>query len=310
MISKKDFIQLFLDLTEYTVPHGLEYRLEKFLPTGYKTDRAGMNYYIEVGKSETLFECHLDTAGYEPEKVTHVIEGDIIKTDGSTILGGDNKAGVVILLSMIKEKKPGVYYFFIGEERNGKGSRAILASNPDYFRKFKRSIAFDRKGYGSVVNIQFGRPCCSSEFEEEVVKNLEKNGIPWDKTLSRGMGTDNAILMDIIPEVTNISSGVFEEHSTREYIDINYTYNLYQAVMKINWEDLPTIRIPMSEREEYRMEQEIRARKREEVRKVRKKEEADKWMKDYKEKNKSEDLGESVNNKFIKNFNDFKNKKR
>ena len=176
MISKKDFTKLFLELTETTVPHGLEYRLEKFLPTGYKTDKAGMNYYIEVGQSDTLFECHMDTAGYEPSKVTHVIEGDIIKTDGSTRLGGDNKCGMAILLCMIKERKPGTYFFFIGEERNGIGSRAILESDPNYFKKFKRSIAFDRRGYGSVVNVQFGRPCCSPEFEVAVVEELKKNG--------------------------------------------------------------------------------------------------------------------------------------
>ena len=87
MISKKDFTQLFLDLTQSTVPHGLEYRLEKFLPTGFKTDRAGMNYYIEIGNSETMFECHMDTVGYEVEKIKHVIKGDIIKTNGNTILG-------------------------------------------------------------------------------------------------------------------------------------------------------------------------------------------------------------------------------
>lgn len=250
MISKQEFTQLFLDLTEYTVPYGHESKLEKFLPKGYHKDSVG-NYYVEVGNSETLFECHLDTAGHEYEKVTHVIEGDLIKTDGSTILGGDNKAGMVILLSMIKERKPGTYYFFIGEERMGKGSHEIFESNPDYFRQFDRCIAFDRRGYGSVVNIQFGRPCCSPEFEEAVIKKLEGNGISWDPNGSRGMGTDNAILMDVIPEVTNISSGTFNEHHTNEYVDIDYTYKLFKAVMKINWEDLPTVRIAMDSSEYY-----------------------------------------------------------
>jgi hypothetical protein len=274
MVNKQEFTQLFLDLTQYTVPAGNEPSLEKYLPKGYHKDSAG-NYYIEVGQSSTLFECHLDTAGYEAEKVTHVIEGDIIKTDGSTILGGDNKAGVVILLSMIKERKPGVYYFFTAEERNGAGCRRIFAANPNYFRQFDRSIAFDRKAYGSVVNVQFGRPCCSPEFEEAVVKKLEGNGIPWDKTLSRGMGTDNAILMDVIPEVTNISSGTFNEHHNDEYVDIDYTYKLFKAVMKINWENLPTVRIPMDSGEYYSSQSRNR-------------------------------YNESV---FVKNFNDFKNKK-
>ena len=88
-----DIRQTFLDLTEYTIPYRKDNRyektLEKYLPKGYKTDSVG-NYYVEVGTSETLFTTHLDTYCKEYEKVNHVIEGDIIKTDGTTILGGDN----------------------------------------------------------------------------------------------------------------------------------------------------------------------------------------------------------------------------
>ena len=39
---------LFLKLTEYTIPYGHETKLEKYLPTGYKKDSIG-NYYIQVG---------------------------------------------------------------------------------------------------------------------------------------------------------------------------------------------------------------------------------------------------------------------
>jgi len=95
------FKDLFLKLTEYTIPYGHETKLEKYLPTGYKKDSIG-NYYIQVGKSETLFTTHLDTYCEKYEKVNHVIEGDIIKTDGTTILGGDNKLGMTILLNMIQ----------------------------------------------------------------------------------------------------------------------------------------------------------------------------------------------------------------
>ena len=314
MISKENFIKLFLDLTQYTVPYRHEHTLEKFLPKGYKKDSVG-NYYIEIGKSNTLFECHMDTASYEPvEKVEHVIKGNIISSKGNTILGGDDKGGMAIVLGMVEQKIPGVYYFFIGEEKNGIGSRQLIATDPDYLRQFEKSIAFDRKEYGSVVNIQFGRRCCSPEFEAEVVKRLEQNGIPWDKSLSHGMGTDNGLFMDVIPEITNLSTGVFYEHSWRERIDIDYTYRVLKAVSKIDWESLPTVRIPMSQREEWELEKRKWAKEkeeREETRKVRKKEEVDKWMKDYKVKNKLEDLEESVtsNPKFIKNFNDFKNKK-
>jgi hypothetical protein len=90
-----NFKELFLKLTEYTVPFGYEETLEPLLPSGWKKDNIG-NYYYEIGNSKTLFTSHLDTACKEREKVNHIVDGNIIKTDGTTILGGDK----VILLSV------------------------------------------------------------------------------------------------------------------------------------------------------------------------------------------------------------------
>lgn len=107
-----DFKDTFLKLTEYTIPFKHETKLEKYLPRGCKKDTIG-NYYIEVGTSETLFTTHLDTYCEKYEKVKHVIDGDVIKTDGKTILGGDNKLGMTIMLFMIKKVFLGHITFFL-----------------------------------------------------------------------------------------------------------------------------------------------------------------------------------------------------
>ena len=114
-MTKEQFKELFLKLTQYTIPFGEEEKLEKYLPSGYKKDTIG-NYYYEIGNSETLFTTHLDTYCTKYEKVNHVIdEKDTykIKTDETTILGGDNKLGCSILIGMINRGIPGVYYFFL-----------------------------------------------------------------------------------------------------------------------------------------------------------------------------------------------------
>ena len=80
-----NFKETFLKLTEYTIPYKYEYKLEKYLPKGYKKDSIG-NYYIKIGNSETLFTTHLDTYSDKYEKVKHIIEGNIIKTDGKTMV--------------------------------------------------------------------------------------------------------------------------------------------------------------------------------------------------------------------------------
>jgi hypothetical protein len=236
--------ETFLKLTEYTVPYGHEEILEKYLPTGIKKDSVG-NYFIEIGESTTLFTTHLDTYCTDFEKVNHVIDGDIIKTDGKTILGGDNKLGMTILLYMIDKGVPGTYYFFLGEEpilSGGLwGSKNALANDRDYFKKFKRAIAFDRKEKGSVVTRQKARPCCSSDFANALSKALTDNGVESNPD-SKAYYTDTATFLDVIPECTNISAGGYREHYKDEWVDLSYTKMVADAACKLDWEALPTNR--------------------------------------------------------------------
>ena len=62
------------------------------------------NYYIVVGdKPTTMFTCHLDTACSTQSDVKHVFDGNYIKTDGTTVLSADDKAGMTGILYMIKK---------------------------------------------------------------------------------------------------------------------------------------------------------------------------------------------------------------
>lgn len=247
-MTKEEFKSLFLKLTEWTIPFGEEKRLEKYLPSGYKTDEFG-NYYYEIGNSETLFTTHLDTYSDKYEKVNHVIDEKDpykIKTDETTILGGDNKLGCTILIGMIKKGIPGTYYFFLGEEpilSGGLwGSQNALDSKPEFFEKFKRCIAFDRRAYGSIVIRQMGRMCCSMDFAKKIAEEFDIRGIKWDETGGFGYYTDTAVFMDVIEECTNISAGGFNEHYKSEWVDLNYTYQVFQAALEMKWESLPTVR--------------------------------------------------------------------
>ena len=251
--------ETFLKLTEYTIPYRKDNRyektLEKYLPKGYKTDSVG-NYYFQVGQSETLFTTHLDTYSKEYKKVNHIIEGNIIKTDGTTVLGGDNKLGMTILLYMIEQGIPGTYYFFLGEEpiiSGGLwGSQNALYSNPKFFYKFKRAVAFDRKQTGSVVIRQKARACCSIDFAQALCDELTKNGVE-SRPDPNAYYTDTATFLDIIPECTNISAGGWNEHYNNEYVDISYTEKVAKAACNVDWENLPTERKVVSYEKKYRI---------------------------------------------------------
>jgi hypothetical protein len=149
-----DIKYTFIELVRTTIPHGYESSLLHLFPT-YEIDPFG-NIFIKVGDDlpSVLFTSHLDTFSKgEPETIKHKISKDFIKTNGKTILGADDKAGVTILLSMIENQIPGLYYFFVGEEIGRLGSRFAVESDEfkKYGKRIKNVISFDRKGYDSIM---------------------------------------------------------------------------------------------------------------------------------------------------------------
>jgi len=272
--------ETFLKLTSRTYPHGSESELDGFLPKEMETDEFG-NKFIQIGESTCMFTCHLDTATSANTEVNHVIDGNIIKTDGKSILGADDKAGVTILLYMIENKIPGLYYFFLGEEVGCVGSRKLSTKIKDLvsgdtdnpWKKFNKVIAFDRRGYDSVITHQSSSRCCSDEFAKELADELNRCGpvsnidIPtascealknWInnpieigqnpgfiyKIDPTGIYTDSAQFTKIYPECTNISVGYKSEHCFTEQQDILHLEQLAKACLKIKWETLPVKRDP------------------------------------------------------------------
>lgn len=230
--------ETFLNLTKKTYPWGFEEELVNFLPKGFEQDIHG-NYFYKLGNSKTVFTCHLDTACKEQTDVRHVIEGNIIKTDGKSILGADDKAGMTIILYLIQNNVPGLYCFFVGEEVGCIGSKA--ASNDEYFKSYDRMISFDRRGTSSVITHQSARRTCSDKFANELSKELNSFGLEM-KPDDTGVYTDSAEFVDVISECTNISVGYYNEHRVTEHQDIQFLEQLCKAVIRVDWENLPTVR--------------------------------------------------------------------
>ena len=243
-MNVEDFVfETFLKLTSKTVPYGSEDRfvssIRDLFPRGMQKDEWG-NYFYKIGESRTIFASHLDTVSKEYVDVTHVIEGNLIKTDGKTTLGADDKAGVTVLLWMIKNNVPGTYYFFIGEEVGCIGSGN--ASKYGHFKgKYDRIISFDRRDCHSVITFQSSSRCCSNSFANSLVDELNKNQMNY-RTDDGGVYTDSAEFTHLIPECTNISVGYYKEHTVTESQDIFHLINLAEACVKVDWENLPTQR--------------------------------------------------------------------
>jgi len=237
----------FLKLTSKTYPYGTEDELvldmkRQGIFPNLEKDAWG-NYFLKIGQSRTIFTAHLDTACKDQVDVKHFIsKQQIVTTDGKTILGADDKAGVTILLWLIKNNIPGLYYFFIGEEVGCVGSSA--ASVYGQFKGlYDRVISFDRRGTSSVITYQSSSRSCSDVFANELATQLNKFSNLYYKADNTGVYTDSAEFVDIVPECTNISVGYQSEHTFRESQDLYHLNKLALACLDVKWEELPTKRV-------------------------------------------------------------------
>ena len=245
-----DIKETFLKLTRHTYPHGKEHGLFDLLPQNLEMDEFG-NLYIKIGESDTMFTSHLDTATSANTPVNHIFEDNLIKTDGTSILGADDKAGVTIMLNMIENQVPGLYYFFLGEEVGCIGSKKVAEKHKvEKLSYINKVVSFDRRGTDSVISFQASKRCCSDKFAEALSIELNKvdTTFKYEKDPT-GVYTDSAQFVSIYPECTNISVGYYSEHTFSESQDIEHLTKLAQAVTKLDWNSLPVERDP--EKVEY-----------------------------------------------------------
>ena len=242
----KDILYTFHSLCYQTYPFGTEDAILKYIPIPLEMDFYG-NYFTRIGDSDVMFTSHFDSACKEHEKVklmTFEKGGCVFSTSGTdTILSADDKSGVTVMLYMIEHNVPGLYYFFLGEERGGIGSGLIARDfkTYDHLEGINKCISFDRRNYYSVITHQTYTRCCSDIFAESLCAELNKNGLNM-KPDNTGIFTDSANFVEHIAECTNISVGYFNEHSHQEYQNITFLEQLCKACVNIDWNALEITR--------------------------------------------------------------------
>jgi hypothetical protein len=236
-----------MELFSYCRPMGSKTEQEfvdKFLmPAGFKRDDH-QNLILTLGRApRILFSSHMDTVHDEEGRQDLILkDGILTQTSGSSCLGGDDTAGIWLMLEMIKAGIEGVYIIHYGEERGGIGSRAKATKEPLFFAGIDAAIAFDRAGYSDVITHQFGQRTASDAFARSLSKELGDTFEPC----SHGIYTDTAEYADLVPECTNISVGYSHAHSPREEQDVTFLIALRQALLQVDWSNLVIERDPMA----------------------------------------------------------------
>jgi tripeptide aminopeptidase len=161
-MNNSSLITLFLDLVQIGSPTGEEDAICEYIRTyltklGYEpyTDSYG-NIILHVsGVGKPLFlAAHVDTV--EPGRgVKPIIDGDVIRSDGTTILGADNKVGVAIILDVVRTfaqrtDRPALDVVFTRSEESGNYG----AINLEYSHiTANRGYAFDNPNpVGTIIS--------------------------------------------------------------------------------------------------------------------------------------------------------------
>jgi len=89
--------------------------------TGANTDNLLCQLGGDLSRPRILFAAHLDTV--EPCRgVRPKVDGDVITSEGETVLGADDKVGIAVLIEVI-EKMDSVYADLVRADRSGEDLR-------------------------------------------------------------------------------------------------------------------------------------------------------------------------------------------
>lgn len=209
---------------------------------GIQADGYG-NRFIKIGQSRVLWSAHTDSVHKQGGTQSTVRRGDFVALATherqSSCLGADCATGVWLMREMIARKIPGLYVFHRDEEIGGIGSNWIASDNRGFLAGVEIAIAFDRKGFNSIITHQGGRTA-SDQFAASLAPML-----PGKYSADAGgIFTDTANYAGVVPECSNISVGYENAHSEKESQNVSFAARLLDALCEIDQSRLVVSRRP------------------------------------------------------------------
>ena len=238
MINKERLIKTFVELVKIDSPTGEEDAVAKILISKLKalgfsveTDSFGNVIGKLKGTGEPfMLNAHMDTV--EPGRGIQPIVGkDLITSDGATILGGDPKAGVSIILEAIEslqERKvnlPNLEVVFTRSEEVG----LLGAVNLDYSKvASKTGLTFDGDdavtnatisapgynkvdviitGIGAHAGVEPEKGLSAIKIAAEIISELEVGRIDFETTANIGLISGGSA-RNAVPESVEIKAEV------------------------------------------------------------------------------------------------------
>ena len=201
----------------------------------YNGNIVGLNY-----PGAPLFSAHMDmvnTEGYILKSSEFSVEGGVFTVDEKTnirlyrdkekkhqtSLGADDKNGIWVILTLLKNGHKINFVFCHSEETGGTGSRQVVTN--DDFAKFisecQYGIIIDRKNKGDIIG--YNNQYCLTLDDRLEAFSKEKD---FGYSTATGSISDADRFADLL-ECVNLSCGYYEPHTSREHTNLNELWNTY-----------------------------------------------------------------------------------
>ena len=233
MIEQERLVASFCELVQIDSPSDEEEDMAIHLTD--RLDRLGFTVVrdahgnviaSEEGQDPLLLSAHMDTV--EPGRgINPIIKGDRITSDGTTILGGDCKAGVAAIMEGLESvaengisRRPLQVVFTRGEEIG-----LVGATNLDYsLINAKEAVVFDGNG---PVNTITGASPTYMRFDVTVKGRAAHAGVEPEKGLS-AIRIASEIINDLpngrLDEETTFNVGLISGGSVRNAVPAEATF--------------------------------------------------------------------------------------
>ena len=233
MINQERLVNAFCELVKIDSPSDEEEAVAQHLTDqltrlGFQVDRDAHGNLIasEDGANPLMLSAHMDTVepgrGIKPQVV-----GDRVQSDGTTILGGDCKAGLAAIMESLESaaedgspRRPVQVVFTRGEEIG-----LVGAANLDYSMiKCREAVVFDGNG---PVNTITGASPTYMRFDVSVTGRGAHAGVEPEKGLS-AIRIASEIISDLpngrLDEETTFNVGLISGGTVRNAVPVEATF--------------------------------------------------------------------------------------
>ena len=215
-------------IIEFAIKNYIEYKVDKkgniYLTKGSEKITQGEYYPCVVSHIDTVHHNHT-TLIRNDERLKIQENNDILtayhpSTGEQTGIGGDDKCGVFVCLSLLEQRDVLKAAFFVEEEIGMKGSKE---ADEEFFKNVGYAIQFDAPSDNWISEVCSGVRLFDEEFKTTITEILSEGG--YTKFSIDPFTDVNQLAQKFDFNCLNLGCGYYKQHTDKEYVVIKEVEN-------------------------------------------------------------------------------------